>query len=690
MKNCKNFCLLLVICIIPFCLQANPFRDTIGIQYDTIFCANQGDSVLFESSLDTADYDFLWVKQNEVSDTLSTSNGLWVNKNDTIIRHSFPRDTMDKYYIDTILIKIHFYPIINLEFDSIKCYSGMPIKIVSNNKLDTSYNKEIISFSDQMNQPLTNINYTKDANNYFVNIGNGDTVIIKFTYTTEGCPDSSIFIKTIGTKFLPQIHLESDTVCFGDSTKIINNSDFIKDLSDVTISIEGISTNIIEKGNFTCFIDTNGDTREMYVTIDQQGCVQKDTFLIFNLKKPNANFNYNKTCENEFLVIHNNSTDTTPDYDIKFEIFSKIYNSTNNSFSINDTMPDGVYFGLFKITNDNNCYDTISKAVEIDSVTYVWFTGLEQDYCVNQDFDTLIGSQNGGQFSGMFIDGISPGIAIFRPTSIASNFEIRYFFTNGVQCTDSYSQEVENVYPKPNLQLLGLKNSYCEKDDPTLLSINQTIVSNSDFTIFRDGIEIEKLTSISYLFEPFLPGNYIIHNVYTDNNGCISEITNSTIVSPLPMISLDSLQVLIPGSTIIVGNNLQNEPDVSYLWSNGDTRSFTNLDQPGLYLLYAFNTLTLCEVSDTIQIEYDKSITEELFQIQIFPNPTTDKINISLSTPKSDIKLIRLNGNVVSLNGVTSFSTDIFGKLILDVDNIPSGYYCLKIPDVGDFVVLKI
>ncbi|MBK8623047.1 MAG: hypothetical protein IPN79_15155 [Saprospiraceae bacterium] len=689
MKNCKNFCLLLVICIIPFCLQANPFRDTVGIQYDTIFCAIQGDSVLFESSLDTADYNFLWVKLKEVSDTLSTSNGLWVNKNDTIIRYSFPRDTMDKYYIDTILIKIHFYPKINLEFDSIKCYTGMPIKIGTNTKLDTSYNKEIISFYDQMNQPLPNINFNKNANNYFVEIGNGDTVIVKFTYTTSGCLDNIVFSE-IGTKFLPQIQLESDTVCFGDSTRIKNLSIFDPGLSSVNISIEGIGSNFTDKGNFKCFIDTNGETRKVFVTIDQQGCVQKDTFLIFNRKKPNANFNYNKTCENQFLVIHNNSTDTTPDFNIEFIIFSRIYNSINNSFTINDTMPDGVYSGLFRITNDNNCYDTISKAVVIDSVTYVWFTGLEQDYCVNQDFDTLIGSQNGGQFSGMFIDSVSPGIAIFRPTSIASNFEIRYSFTNGVQCIDSYSQEVENVYPKPDLKLLDLNDSYCEKEDPTLIFINQTIANNSDFTIFRDGIEIEKLTSITYLFDPFLPGNYIIHNVYTDNNGCISEITNSTIVSPLPMISLDSLQVLIPGSTITVGNNSPDDPDVSYLWSNGDTNSTTNLDQPGFYILYAFNTLTSCEVSDTIQIEYDKNITEELFQIQIFPNPTTDKINISLSTPKSNIKLIRLNGNTVSLNGTTSFFTDIFGKLILDVGNIPSGYYLLKIPEVGDFVVLKI
>ncbi len=683
--------MFLIIGVFPLCLKAASFQDTISIKYDSTFCVNKGDTVKFESSLDTSVYDFLWVRLNNESDTLSTSNSLPVYQNDSIIRKSFPRDTINPYYIDTILIKIHFYPIPDLEIDTIECYNGAPIKIVTNAKLDTSYNKDSISFFDQLNQPLSNINYTKDADNYLVDIGNGDTIIVKLKYSTVGCPDSNLFYIEIGTKFLPQIRLESDTVCFGDSTMISNLSNFDEGLSSVNISIEGIVPDFTEKGNFKCFIDTNGDTRELMVTINQQGCIEDSLFFIQNLQTPVPNFGFDKTCENKFLNINNSSSFTTIDFTIEFSIFNKSYNfGSVNTINIPDTIPDGVHIGLLTIKNNNGCSDSISKAVSIDSVTYVWFTGLEMDYCVNQDSSLLMGSQNGGVFSGLFLNDISPGKAILRPTSVVSNFEILYTFTNGVQCTDSYSQEVENVYPKPSLQLFGLDNAYCEKDSPINLSINQSIENQSIFTIIRDGLPMDTSIGLNYVFDPLVPGFYSIINFFTDQNGCFSEIQNSTVVNPLPLISLDSLIVLKPGDVILVGNNLQNEPEVSYLWSNGDTSPSTNLDQPGLYLLYAVNNLTLCEVSDTILIEYDKNIKDEIFQIEIFPNPTTDKINISLSSPKSDIKLIRLNGNTVSLNGATSFSTDIFGKLILDVENISSGYYCLKIPDVGDFIVLKI
>lgn len=62
-----------------------------------------------------------------------------------------------------------------------------------------------------------------------------------------------------------------------------------------------------------------------------------------------------------------------------------------------------MYPVFFRVTNSNGCSDTSSYTVIIDSVTYISFSGLELDYCENQDSSILMGSQTGGLFSGLFI-----------------------------------------------------------------------------------------------------------------------------------------------------------------------------------------------------------------------------------------------------------------------------------------------
>ena len=49
-----------------FCMS-----DTITIQIDTVFCVNIGDTITLKSDLDTANYDFIWVKKNMPLDTIS-------------------------------------------------------------------------------------------------------------------------------------------------------------------------------------------------------------------------------------------------------------------------------------------------------------------------------------------------------------------------------------------------------------------------------------------------------------------------------------------------------------------------------------------------------------------------------------------------------------------------------------------
>ena len=682
---------LLIMVIVQFS-QSSAFclSDTITTPIDTIFCVNIGDTITLKSDLDTAQYDFIWVKKNMPLDTISFSNQVILSKADTIIRTSIPRDTILPLIIDTITVMFHYPPNIALDIPPIECYNGMPLILVSNTVFDTTYITEQITFFNNLDVELPDIPFIKNGGVYSITLNNGDSVRVVLSYEISNCQVvETSFV--IGMSRLPILNFTSDLVCFGDSTTILNNSIFDKQLSDVSISIEGISPDFTTKDNFKCYLDSNGASRSMQVSINQLGCIQTDTIQINNLLKPVGNFSFDKTCENEKLIIRNLSTATDGNFSVHVDINNKNFNfSSVPTINIPDTIPDGIFDGQIKIINNNGCSDSSLYSVSIDPVTYVSFTGLQQDYCEIQDSSDLIGSQMGGTFDGLFVENTSVGRAIFKPEFDTTNIVVKYSFTNGFGCKDSTTQLVNNVFPLPILVLSGLDEAYCEKDDPVTLSINQNISDNSTFTEIRNGIEINEMTGLSYSFNPILPGTYKIVNFYTDSNGCFSEIENTTIVNPLPMISLEPLLILTPGNTMDVGNTFSNEPQVIYEWSNGDNGSSTSLSQPGIYFLTALNTVTTCMKSDSVEIKYDKEIKEDLFNISIYPNPTTSKINIELDSSKTDIKLFRLNGSLVTINGISNFMTDIFGKLIIDADFLETGYYCIKIPEVGDFFFLKI
>jgi len=70
-------------------------------------------------------------------------------------------------------------------------------------------------------------------------------------------------------------------------------------------------------------------------------------------------------------------------------------------------------------------------------------------------------------------------------------------YTNTLGCTDSYTEVVDTVYPKPVLVLTGLLDAYCEKDQGSDLVINQAMASTSIFTVFKN----DTLTTI-YCSQP--------------------------------------------------------------------------------------------------------------------------------------------------------------------------------------------
>ena len=662
--------------------------DTTYMTLDTVVCTLDGSPFEYPAPYDTSAYSFEWVDFDGV---VQDSTGSYVfMQSGSIILVSIPDDTTATCFIDTISINLSFLPNPMLDIPLPTCYTGDPIEIIENTDIDTLYTT--ISYALSGN-PITPVDDT-----LFLDIPNGDSLIFTAQYIHEGCGLDTIVVDTVSTNFTPQLSFNSTEVCFGDSTTIFNNSDFDPALADVVYSstLFGEITNENTEFQLDPSIFDNGESYEVEVMISQGICSATETFQLSTLLQPTAAFSAESVCENEMLQITDSSDSLQEPATYSFSTNGQSLAFNPPNFTLDDTLAATALPYLFDgiVTNANGCTDTSSFDVIIREVTYVTFTGLETEYCENQDVSILEPSESPGDFTSSvpsFLTDNGDGTATFAPTMADSDVLVTFSFTNAAGCTDTYFDIVDTIFAKPTLVLDGLDSAYCELDDSDILTINQNLPDSSIFTVDTNGIFFATVTDLSYEFDPFFPVTYTIQNMYTNVNGCFNTITNTTVVNPLPMVSVDSLVVIDTGNEIEIGNLDDDEMDVIYAWSNGDQSSSTFVSQPGIYFISAMNDSTGCSVLDSLVLEYDEDFNEiDLESISIFPNPTIDIINIKMSSPSQGISILNTSGEIVSIGGATRFSTNQEGELSIDVNNLDRGYYYIQIPNKGVFLLIKL
>ena len=667
----------LILLTIPF------VSHTQGV-IDTTLCFNNTDSGYFYAPYDTELYNFEWSSID--NNFLSDEDSLDVLEVDTLILVSTLIDNNEETLIDTFALNLRFAAIVMFDIPAVECYSDSSLIFKDNSILDTAYTTITYGQSLLVIDSLIS-----------VNVGNGDTVDVTVNYTIEGCSEETDTDTTItlSTLFTPELSFISDEVCLGNTT--ITNSSLYNDTAMFSLIVDDALISFDESSDtFSVSLD-NGVMDSVFVQVMEGSCTAYDTLIIRNKLQPTAGFEPDKTCGNE-ITVESFSQDITTDVKYKLQINGQEYNSLS---IISNQFPHGDYDLNAIVDNNNGCRDTLLiEGVEIDSVTYVTFTGLDKEYCERQGISQLLAQEingvnlNGGTFSGSsYLDDLGNGQAIFEPTAPEMNIDITYSYTNDNMCTDTETIRVDTIRAKPDLKLLGLLNQYCIQDSVVSLAINQELssVTTSIFNIDKDGVDFfDTIGELSYNLNLAVPGDYHFLNYYEDAYGCFGYDTNTTTINLLPNVEIDSLAVITPGQLILIENLALEEPNTEYTWSNGSVGTLLSVDLPGIYLLSAMNQETLCEGRDTVKIEFDSNIENELIGIQISPNPTIDQVIISLSLPAQDIRLVDIFGTAISLNGFSSYSTDSSGELILDMSNQDSGYYYILIPKIGNFLILKI
>ncbi|HRZ42786.1 MAG TPA: T9SS type A sorting domain-containing protein [Bacteroidales bacterium] len=188
----------------------------------------------------------------------------------------------------------------------------------------------------------------------------------------------------------------------------------------------------------------------------------------------------------------------------------------------------GTHTITYTYTDGNNCTNSFSAQVTINSLPVVSFTGLNNLYCITAPISNLTGTPAGGTFTG-------PGIVgnTFDPVlaGVGGPYTITYTYTDGNNCTATFSLQT-SVVQQLVASFTGLKPAFCLNEPAA------TLVGTPTGGIFS-GQGISGNT-----FSPALAGvggPYTITYTYSDGVACTSVTTQDVTIHPVPVVSYTGL-----------------------------------------------------------------------------------------------------------------------------------------------------
>ncbi len=184
--------------------------------------------------------------------------------------------------------------------------------------------------------------------------------------------------------------------------------------------------------------------------------------------------------------------------------------------------------------------------------------------------------------------------------------------------------------------------------------------------------------------EELTAGEHFVEFMATDPSGNSTTCSTTIEVLPTPVADLGEDLMVEEGQTVTLtaGNN----PDNTYEWSTGETAAqITVLVQEDMTISVTVSNANGCSTTDevnitaTLGLSTSESVNGNLFKL--YPNPTTDAINMSFGLQESlsnaVITIFDLQGKLLQSKQVKNIEN---GQVIsLDVSQLPQGLYMATI-----------
>jgi hypothetical protein len=322
-----------------------------------------------------------------------------------------------------------------------------------------------------------------------------------------------------------------------------------------------------------------------------------------------------------------------------------------------------VYYSVFL----NGCTAVDSATITIQALPDATVSPVGP-LCANDQPVQLQPVNAGGTWSGNGVD----ASGLFSPATVTPGVNSVTYTLSDNNCSSSFILDITVIeVPMPVIS----PASFCKNDSATVLSATPS-----------GGVWSGIPINVNGEFDPALATLGLNNVTYTVNvNGCIGSSTADISVNPAPVASFNYSTNI----GMVTFTNTSTEA-VNYTWNFGDN-SFSNSTNPTHNYANGEYTVTLVAInscgSDTskqiikiegVGIENQESATN----LEIFPNPTTDQIQIQWNaTGNSEFSLIitDVSGRVLVNRTVTTVTGN--NKLSLPVHHLANGVYILKLSD---------
>ncbi len=181
------------------------------------------------------------------------------------------------------------------------------------------------------------------------------------------------------------------------------------------------------------------------------------------------------------------------------------------------------------------------------------------------------------------------------------------------------------------------------------------------------------------------PGNLSAGTIQIDATNLCGGISINypIVIQPVPLVNIGADTILVKSgenTTLDAGTG-----GTSYTWNSGATTSSVFVKEPSaLYCVTVTNQFG-CKASDCTFVKFYKTSTTDLtaWGINMFPNPTSDRLNISTTgaLSVSTVQIYTIDGRRLYEQKILASETSI------DVSDFASGIYVIKF--VGDKVMAE-
>ncbi|MCB0481573.1 MAG: T9SS type A sorting domain-containing protein [Flavobacteriales bacterium] len=281
-----------------------------------------------------------------------------------------------------------------------------------------------------------------------------------------------------------------------------------------------LGTPLATGASFTPAISATGNYK-YYVTNTTNGCVSvTDSVRLAINSLPNVTLaSFSNVCKNAPLLTLSGGAPAGGVYSGTGVSLGKFNPALANS---------GSHVISYRFTDANNCANTATGSITVDTSTAVTF-GVLANSCSNASaFALSTGSPAGGVYSG---PGVSAGFFNPAVAGVGSK-QLKYAFTNGLNCTDSTFRNVQ-VLALPSVSI-GAQASICQNSPSRVitglnpsngtLSASYGLISGSSYDPSASPVGVDT----------------IMYSV-TDTNGCVNTASSLIRVDSVPSVGFGSV-----------------------------------------------------------------------------------------------------------------------------------------------------